>query len=157
MHSIAARLTVALIAGLTLTGASACGDDPLAPRDPEDVEFASSLGVDLAQMTRLESGVYIQTLVEGDGVGLQEDGSAEIEYTLWLPDGTEIDDGVIPYPINLIPGFVIGILGAREGETRLIVIPSSLGYGASGQNRIPPHSVLVFRVTMLSVELPVEG
>jgi FKBP-type peptidyl-prolyl cis-trans isomerase len=46
------------------------------------------------------------------------------------------------------------MLGAREGETRLIVIPSELGYGELGQGSIPGGAVLVFRVTVNEIELP---
>jgi FKBP-type peptidyl-prolyl cis-trans isomerase FkpA len=112
----------------------------------------------LSQMTRLESGVYIQTLEGGAGLPVAENSEAVLDYTLWLADGTQIEsrEGV-PFvigPGRVIDGFYLGMQGAREGETRLIVIPSHLGYGPGGQNAIPGSAVLVFRVHVVSVEPP---
>jgi FKBP-type peptidyl-prolyl cis-trans isomerase len=107
--------------------------------------------VDLDQMTELDSGVYIRTLVEGEGIGAEDGAFVEADYTLWLPDGTEVQSGNLEErlaPGEVIDGFRLGMIGTKEGETRLIVIPSQLGYGASGRPLIPPHSVLVFRVTL---------
>jgi FKBP-type peptidyl-prolyl cis-trans isomerase len=54
----------------------------------------------------------------------------------------------------VIEGFRLGVIGMRQGETRLIVIPSELAYGSSGVAGIPPNSVLVFRVVLNAVATP---
>jgi FKBP-type peptidyl-prolyl cis-trans isomerase len=140
-------------------GATACDDDATGPRLPGDVSFDASLGVDLDAMTELESGVYIQTLTGGEGVPLVEGDRAVMDYTLWLPSGAEVDSGTdVTFTISsgaVIDGFRFGVIGMQPGETRLIVIPSALGYGARGNTGIPPHSVLVFRVTLRGFEGPV--
>ena len=157
MLRTASTLRAAAAALLLPLAATACGDDPVGPTYPEDVNFAASLGVDLEQMERLPSGVYIQTLQSGDGLPVNS-GEVTIAYTLWLPDGTEIEDNpsfqFILGQTNLIPGFVDGITGMRVGERRLIVIPSELGYGSQGTSSIPPNSVLVFLVELLSAGGP---
>ncbi len=153
MNTATRRLWVTLL----LVGAAACGDDGTGPTDPEDVTFAPSLGIDLAQMTRLESGVYIQTVAEGNGT--QQLIAVDLmtaDYRLWIPDGTFI--GGSPPPLNqpvseFISGFAQGVIGMRIGEVRKIVIPSELGYrdrppDGSG---IPVHSVLVFEVILASI------
>ena len=47
--------------------------------DPTELEFAASLGIDLAQMTKTASGLYYQDLMVGDGAeataGATVDGS----------------------------------------------------------------------------------
>lgn len=145
-------------------GLAGCDDDLIGPVDPEDVEFATSLGVTLDEMTRLASGVYIQTLEEGEGAGLKDGDRGNVAYTLWLPDGSEMDSneawefdmvqvGQVGQVVPLA-GFYLGMLGAREGETRLIVIPSELGYGEAGNGPIPGGAVLVFRVRVNTITDP---
>ena len=153
MNTATRRLWVTLL----LVGAAACGDDGTGPTDPEDVTFAPSLGIDLAQMTRLESGVYIQTVAEGNGTQqLIAVDWMTADYRLWIPDGTFI--GGSPPPLNqpvgeFLSGFAQGVIGMRIGEVRKIVIPSELGYrdrppDGSG---IPVHSVLVFEVILAGI------
>jgi peptidylprolyl isomerase len=153
-----ARRPASLLALGLVVALAACDDDLIGPVYPEDVEFAPELGVDLSQMTRLQSGVYIQTLEEGSGLGVDEGSDVFADYTLWLPSGTQVDSGqnarLTIAPGGVIEGFYLGMLGAREGETRLIVIPSELGYGEAGRPGIPGGAVLVFRVTVNEIELP---
>ena len=147
-------LVLALVAGL-----AACDDDVTGPQNPTDVSFDPSLGVNLDAMTELDSGVYIQTLTTGQGVPVANGDLVIVDYTLWLTDGTERDSGTdAQFTLSqnaVIDGFRLGMIGMLRGETRLIVIPSSLGYGAGGTTGIPPHSVLVFRVTLKDLNPPV--
>ncbi len=149
MPSLFRRTAVPLLALVVL---AACGDDPIGPRTAEDVTFDASLGVNLAAMTELPTGVYIQTLQEGEGVSITT-GSVTLDYTLWVSDGTQVEQGTFTFVLGAgqaIAGFNDGVSGMKVGETRLIVIPSEQGYGARDQPRIPPHSVLVFRATLTS-------
>jgi FKBP-type peptidyl-prolyl cis-trans isomerase FkpA len=132
----------------------ACGDSGLGP-DPEDAEFDASLGVDLAAMTKLTSGVYIQTLTAGGGTAAitATTPRVTVAYVGWLADGTEFDDGTLTnYPLGgLVTGFIEGVVGMKVGEKRKIVIPASLGYGPEDNGPIPGNSVLVFDVTLISI------
>jgi FKBP-type peptidyl-prolyl cis-trans isomerase len=86
-------------------------------------------------------------------------GEMNVAYTLWLPDGTEVesnnDFSFVLGQTSLIPGFVSGVTGMRVEEVRLIVIPSDLAYGSRGTSRVPPNSVLVFEVELISAGGPV--
>jgi FKBP-type peptidyl-prolyl cis-trans isomerase len=53
---------------------------------------------------------------------------------------------------KVIPGFDQGVTGMKVGGKRTVLIPSSLGYGASGQGSIPPNSGLVFDIELVSVK-----
>lgn len=150
-----------------LLAATACGEDLVeaettGPQTPADVEFDPSLGVVLEDMTILPSGVYVQTLQEGDA---EQDpvtsGTAFVDYTLWLPDGRQIDSSAGRGPLDftfgqadVIPGFEQGVRGMRIDEVRRILVPSELGYGDRANGPIPPNSVLVFEVELLSVDEP---
>ena len=132
--------------------AAACGEST-GPQNPEDVSFAPSLGIDLAQMTKLPSGVYIQTTTAGTGTAqVVATNQVTIDYKLWVPNGTQLDGGRLTnFPAgDFIPGFTLGVTGMKVGEVRRIVIPSELGYGETGFGQVPPNAVLVFEVTMVS-------
>lgn len=141
---VSTLLVLALAAGL-----AACDDDIIAPPGPEDVTFAPELGVDLDAMTKLPSGVYIQTLEPGAGAMLGEGGTVVLDYTGWLVNGQEFNSGTdVTFRLDeVVPGFAIGLAGVQEGETRLMVIPSGLAYGPGGSPpNVPGNAVLVFRV-----------
>jgi FKBP-type peptidyl-prolyl cis-trans isomerase len=142
--------------------ASACEDED--PLGPEDVEFDASLGVDLDQMERLPTGVYIQTIQPGFGSEMVEaSDTISFDYKFWLPSGTLVQEDVIEALEiwRLIPGFQDGVIGMVEGEIRLMVIPPERGYGSDPPNpAIPADAILVYRVELLEIvhgEMPPPG
>jgi len=156
------RLLPFLSACVLLLVVSACGEEPqLDPStgDPTKVEFASSLGVDLAAMNRSETGLYTQDLVMGTGLEATTGRTIIVHYSGWLPNGTLFgtsrgDDRAPSFLLSdrqLIKGWAEGIVGMKEGGKRRLVVPSDLAYGAEGRPSIPPYSVLVFEVELLSV------
>ena len=139
---------------LLLLAALGCGDDGTGPQDPEDVTFGSNLEIDLAQMTRLPSGVYIETVAVGEGSQVAAAHEVTLNYETYLSSGAQVDYGQIQaQPLSrFIQGFIEGVTGMRPGEARKIVVPSELGYGDRAQGNIPANSVLVFHVTLISFE-----
>lgn len=134
---------------------SGCGED-YEPQVIEQTTFAPSLGVNLAEMTRLDVGVYVKDIVVGAGDELLDENIGTADYTLWLSDGTMIDTGTgyeFAFSGEVIPitGFLHGVLGMRVGGTRLILIPPDLGYGDRDSGLIPAGSILVFQVVLTGV------
>jgi FKBP-type peptidyl-prolyl cis-trans isomerase FkpA len=140
------------------------GDQPSAPAvaSPEVTRtYAPELNVDLTDMTRLESGLYIRDLEEGDGEAVEVGQTALVQYTGWLPDGTLFDSsrqpGRQPFDVvvgrgEVIEGWDQGLPGMRVGGRRLLVIPPTLGYGAEGAGGvIPPNATLIFDVELVEV------
>lgn len=168
MRRLVAVLSVSLFT-LTACGAkpeagnAPAADTPPAPvaavGAPEGATFAPALGVDLAAMTKLPSGVYIQDLTVGTGARADSGKTLAMHYTGWLPDGTEFDSSRDrgPYEFQLGPGAVIngwhlGSAGMHVGGKRLLVLPSDQGYGPGGSGRIPANAVLVFQVELVEVK-----
>ena len=60
----------------------------------------------------------------------------------------------ISFPLNrVIRGWTIGVGQMRVGETRILIIPPNLGYGARGAGRvIPPNAWLIFKVELIATE-----
>jgi FKBP-type peptidyl-prolyl cis-trans isomerase FkpA len=154
------RLFLALLCALPLL-ATACGDAS-GPSDPDlsDVEFAAGLGVNIATMTRVGSGVYIKDLVVGTGAEVAAGRTLQTRYRGWLANGTEFDSNPAPEPTfplvlgqrRVIAGWEQGIPGMKVGGKRLLVIPPSLGYGSVPNGTIPANSVLVFEVEIVSMQ-----
>lgn len=53
---------------------------------------------------------------------------------------------------QVIAGWNKGLIGVRAGGIRELVIPASLGYGATGQGPIKPNETLIFLITVKSVQ-----
>jgi len=123
--------------------------------------FAAELGVDTTALTRMPSGLRYQDVAVGSGEEATAGRTAVVHYTGWLPDGKKFDssrDRGEPFSFPLGAGQVIagwdqGVAGMKVGGRRKLVIPSELGYGASGAPPdIPPNSTLVFDVELLGVQ-----
>ena len=117
--------------------------------------------------TGLSSITTLQTtdLVVGTGAEATTGRSLTVHYTGWLykasavdNKGTKFDSSVdrgAPFSFtlggNVIAGWNQGIVGMKVGGQRRLIIPPSLGYGASGQGAIPGNATLVFDVQLLAV------
>lgn len=104
----------------------------------------------------------------GTGAEARPGMMVSVHYTGWLytpsaPNsrGNKFDsskDRGQPFEFQLGKGDVIagwdeGVAGMKVGGTRVLTIPSSMGYGARGAGAdIPPNSGLVFEVELLGVK-----
>lgn len=148
-----------LLLALPLVWLLGCGEeDTPGSGDPTQVTYASALGVDLAAMQRLDSGLYLQDKTEGTGAVAVSGRPVTVHYTGWLPNGTQFDSSrnrgtfsFTPGRGDVIAGWEQGIPGMKVGGVRRLVLPSSLGYGNRSVGAIPPQSVLVFDVELMSI------
>jgi FKBP-type peptidyl-prolyl cis-trans isomerase len=114
--------------------------------------------------TNLGGGLKAATVVPGSGPGITAGQNAFMLYTGYLArDGKIFDDSVDhggePFeftveasPEQVITGFDEGTVGMAVGETRVLLIPPSLGYGVNGAPpTIPPNAKLVFLVTLVAI------
>jgi len=139
-----------------ILGIGACGSSIAGPIPIEDLEFNPALGIDLDDFTRLSSGVYINTTVEGSGEPAASGNQVTVNYEVRLPDNTVVDpgDAALSFTIGagqVVPGFEQGVTGMRLAEQRRIIVPPNLAYGSSGVGPIPPNSNLIFDVTVLAI------
>jgi FKBP-type peptidyl-prolyl cis-trans isomerase FkpA len=113
------------------------------------------------KFTKESGGLEVATVVPGSGAAITAGQTAEMLYTGYLYEGGSIFDdsdahGGSPFPFTVeaspeqvITGFDEGTVGMTVGETRVLVIPSALGYGAQGSSpSIPPNAELVFLITL---------
>lgn len=103
------------------------------------------------------SGLQYLHEVEGEGGMPMVADTVEVHYAGTLLDGTEFDSSIKrgkPASFGLgqvIPGWTEGLQLMRVGGKTRFFIPSDLAYGSGGTRGIPPNSVLIFEVELLSI------
>jgi FKBP-type peptidyl-prolyl cis-trans isomerase FkpA len=150
------------------------GDETSTTLDPTDTTTPEYTNPDLAEQvlarqaptpapppadtpaTALES----TTLIEGEGTGAQTGDLVTVHYAGVLSDGTQFDESWSrgqPFPVTLGAGEVIagwdqGLVGAKIGERRHLVIGSDNAYGPQGRDPIPPNAPLAFDVDVVDIQ-----
>jgi FKBP-type peptidyl-prolyl cis-trans isomerase FkpA len=124
-----------------------------------DTTFAASLGINLATMTKTSDGLYYQDSVAGTGATALSGNQVSVTYTGYLTNGsafgTNVGGTLLTFSVGegqVIAGFDEGVLGMKVGGTRKLVIPPSLGYGTIAAGAIPGNSILVFTITLVSIQ-----
>jgi FKBP-type peptidyl-prolyl cis-trans isomerase len=125
----------------------------------EETNFATPLGVNLAASTRTPNGAYYRDIVVGTGPAVVVGKNISVHYTAWLANGTVIQSNVADAPFQfiygigaVIDGWDEGLVGARVGGQRQLIVPPSLGYGEFDYGtKIPGNSVLVFNIEIVSM------
>jgi FKBP-type peptidyl-prolyl cis-trans isomerase FkpA len=152
-------LRVLLVGSLAIaTPASSHGQSRRAADVSLDtVLFAPALEVDLAASKRAARGLYYRDLIVGHGARAQRGGEVTVRYAGALADGRAFTAPAEPPATfklgagTVIPGWERGLDGMRVGGRRQLIIAPALAYGGKQSGVIPPNSVLVFEVELLSV------
>lgn len=101
------------------------------------------------------------TVIEGEGEGAQAGDTVTVHYVGVLSDGSEFDQSWNrgePFSVTLgagqvIPGWDEGLVGAKIGERRHLVIGSDNAYGAAGSPPvIPADAPLAFDVDVVDIQ-----
>ena len=106
----------------------------------------------------LPSGLQYQILAEGSGKMPKATDEVTVNYKGFLLDGTEFDNSYkrgVPSDFRLdkiIRGWTEALQLMNEGAKWRIFIPPDLGYGERGAGPVPPYSVLIFEVELVSVK-----
>jgi FKBP-type peptidyl-prolyl cis-trans isomerase len=145
-----------LLAGLLLGGAAAPAmAQPAAPQGPAAF-MTQNAGAEGVQA--LPSGVQYKVIKAGPGTSRHPTPAdyVTVEYEGSLLNGQVFDktkaDGDATFQLKgLIQGWVDVIQQMKEGDEWQVWVPPSLGYGAKQVGPIPPNSVLVFRLKLVSI------
>ena len=127
--------------------------------------------VNVPTIRHAADGLGTATVQKGHGAAVTDGQSATVLYTGFLQSNAEIFDYAtapshgegaptsLTFVVNATPeqvinGFDRGVRGMKVGETRIVAIPSALGYGLSGNGSVPPNADLLFIVKLLSITEP---
>jgi FKBP-type peptidyl-prolyl cis-trans isomerase FklB len=106
----------------------------------------------------LPSGLQYKVITEGKGKSPKAADSVTVHYRGTLIDGTEFDSSYkrsepATFPVNgVIKGWTEALQLMKEGAKWQLFIPADLAYGEQGRPGIPPNSVLIFEVELISVK-----
>jgi FKBP-type peptidyl-prolyl cis-trans isomerase len=110
-------------------------------------------------VTTLPSGLQYKELRAGQGDTPKPTSKVTVHYRGTLMDGSEFDssyarDKPATFDVKkVIKGWAEGLQLMKEGAKWELYIPPDLGYGKGGRDkRIPPNSVLIYEVELLSVD-----
>ena len=107
------------------------------------------------------SGLQYVDLAPGSGPTIKAGDEVTVKYTGMFPDGhvfdasEKHDPGTFTYVqgvTGLIQGWTEGTSTMKAGGKRKLIIPPNLGYGADGNETIPPNSTLIFMIEVVSVK-----
>jgi hypothetical protein len=130
---------------------------------PGSASAAVNVNIVMPRTKTGTGGIQIASVKPGHGKPIAAGQMARIVYTGFLQSTGAIYNYAAAHPpgsatFNVgegqlgAQGFDDGILGMRIGETRVVFIPSALGYGPAGAPpAIPGNADLVFLVTLLDI------
>ena len=104
---------------------------------------------------KTESGLHYIIENQGDGVKPNASSNVTVAYKGYFLNGTVFDEssaeGLTIGLNQVIEGWTEGISLFNEGGNGILLVPAHLGYGSFDYSTIPGGSVLVFDISLISV------
>jgi FKBP-type peptidyl-prolyl cis-trans isomerase FklB len=110
------------------------------------------------EVKTLPSGLQYKVLSEGTGKTPRATDEVTVNYKGSLVDGSEFDNSYKRgAPANfrvdkVIRGWTEALQLMKQGSKWQLFIPPELGYGERGAGPVPPNSVLIFEVELISIQ-----
>lgn len=113
------------------------------------------------QAVTTESGLTYIVTKQGDGAEVKAGDEVIVNYTGLLTNGAMFDSSLnrnepFSFPVGVgmvIKGWDEGLQKLKIGDHATLIIPPSIGYGASGAGGvIPPNATLIFIIEVLGVK-----
>lgn len=151
-----------LLVGSLLATATSFSQDQKAKDDQIIKDYLKSKNI---TASKTPSGLYYTILKKGSGENAKKGQKVSMNYLGKFLDGKSFDGNMdenfkstkAPLAFTLgvgqvIPGWDEGVQLLNPGTRATIILPSGIAYGARGVGPIPPNSVLLFDVELLSVD-----
>lgn len=133
-------------------------------KSPESTSVSIKPGdiLNISDFTKMPSGIMYKTIKKSNGLKTIKGENLVVHYSgFLLLDGKKVGlkfdsslDRNQPFTFKLgsntvIQGWEISLADMKVGETRLVIIPSKLGYGSRAMSSIPADSTLIFEITLI--------
>jgi len=138
-------------------------------------EFLNNVTENTISAKEFSSGLKMKITEQGNGEKPTRGTQVRINYALYFNDGSLIATSykekaekygkydrraesmgaykpfsmVYSEEATLVPGFKEAMLNMNYGDEAMIFVPAHLGYGAQGNQRIPPNTDLIFELELV--------
>ena len=108
----------------------------------------------------LPDGLQYIIITNGSGATPLMNDNVTVNYRRTFIDGKEFDSSAkAGHPVqfavgNVIRGWTEALMQMKAGSKWQLFVPSELAYGERGRPGIPPSSVLIFEIELISTEAP---
>ncbi|MFA6246294.1 MAG: FKBP-type peptidyl-prolyl cis-trans isomerase [Mucilaginibacter sp.] len=155
------------ILSVLVIGLASCSKDKTTPQPVVDPAVQAKVDDDaivayldahpniMAVKDASNNGLYYQIIDAGSGAAITASSKLVVSYL-----GTDLkdvqfdknDNFAFSLSQNIIAGWQLGVPKIKNGGKILLFIPSALGYGPYANGALPANSVLVFTITIKSVD-----
>ena len=132
----------------------------LAEKNKKDGEAFLAENKTKPGVVTLPDGLQYKVITNGTGATPAQNDIVTVNYRGTLIDGKEFDSSAkTGHPVqfgvgNVIHGWTEALLQMKAGSKWQLFVPAELAYGERGRPGIPPSSVLIFEVELISSEPP---
>lgn len=121
-------------------------------------KFQKEMSSKYPDAVKTDSGLMYVTLKPGTGPAVTKGAIVSIHFTGMLLNGKKIVSSKnqgepMRFAVgvgDVMPGWDIGILGMKKGETRRLLVPYPLAFGEAGSpGLVPPKSSLIFDMELI--------
>ncbi|MFT3744094.1 MAG: FKBP-type peptidyl-prolyl cis-trans isomerase [Pyrinomonadaceae bacterium] len=110
-------------------------------------------------LIKTASGLQYLITKKGKGRMPKVGDTVVVHYTGTLLNGRKFDSSydsgrALTFPLGkgrVIKGWDEGIAKMHTGDQAIFIVPSKLGYGASGNGPIPPNASMIFIVELMDI------
>ena len=155
------KYTVFLFLSMLIISCNTSSSENYTPIEPVDYseineeQINEYLAANNLTSQKTDSGLHYIIENQGDGEQPTATSTVTVAYKGYFLDGSVFDqsdaEGISIGLDQVIEGWTDGIPLFNEGGTGVLLVPAHLGYGSFDYSTIPGGSVLVFDISLISV------
>jgi peptidylprolyl isomerase len=155
------RKILAAIFAITLVAVTILGGIQMSGSDSTVLPVVSAVAGQAPTISKPEgtppAELTFSDVIVGTGAEVLPSSTLTVHYTLMAWSTGQIIESSwsgqpATFPLaQVVEGWQKGLPGAKAGGRRLLILPPSMGYGASGSGPIGPNETLIFSVDIIGV------
>ncbi|CAN1516828.1 FkpA FKBP-type peptidyl-prolyl cis-trans isomerases 1 [Candidatus Nanopelagicaceae bacterium] len=155
------RKILAAIFAITLVAVTILGGIQMSGSDSTVLPVVSAVAGQAPTISKPEgtppAELTFSDVIVGTGAEVLPTSTLTVHYTLMAWSTGQIIESSwsgqpATFPLaQVVEGWQKGLPGAKAGGRRLLILPPSMGYGASGSGPIGPNETLIFSVDIIGV------